>query len=78
MIDGLDRTIVALVHHPLFLETGLTAQRRAELLTLMSRFGAAPESLRAATHPIFGTMSKTEWGRWGYRHVDHHLRQFGL
>ena len=30
------------------------------------------------SHPIFGPLSKAEWGRWGYRHVDHHLRQFGL
>jgi hypothetical protein len=29
------------------------------------------------SHPIFGRVSTSEWGRWGYRHVDHHLRQFG-
>lgn len=29
-------------------------------------------------HPMFGRLSKGEWGRWGYRHMDHHLRQFGL
>jgi hypothetical protein len=29
------------------------------------------------SHPIFGIVSTAEWGRWGYRHVDHHLRQFG-
>ncbi len=28
-------------------------------------------------HPIFGRLSTGEWRRWGYRHVDHHLRQFG-
>jgi len=28
-------------------------------------------------HPFFGTMSQQEWLIWGYRHVDHHLRQFG-
>ena len=28
-------------------------------------------------HPIFGPMSKSEWLRWGYLHMDHHLRQFG-
>lgn len=28
-------------------------------------------------HPIFGEMSATAWLRWGYRHMDHHLRQFG-
>jgi hypothetical protein len=34
-----------------------------------------PASLR---HPIFGRMTAGEWGRWAYRHVDHHARQFGL
>lgn len=29
-------------------------------------------------HPVFGALSVGEWGRWGWRHVDHHLRQFGV
>lgn len=29
-------------------------------------------------HPIFGPMSESDWMRWGYLHVDHHLRQFGV
>jgi len=29
-------------------------------------------------HPLFGPVSAAEWGRWGWRHVDHHARQFGL
>jgi hypothetical protein len=29
-------------------------------------------------HPIFGKMSRRDWMVWGYRHVDHHLRQFGV
>jgi hypothetical protein len=28
-------------------------------------------------HPIFGKMSEGDWLRWGYLHMDHHLRQFG-
>jgi hypothetical protein len=28
-------------------------------------------------HPIFGPRSEKAWLRWGYLHVDHHLRQFG-
>jgi Protein of unknown function (DUF1569) len=31
-----------------------------------------------AAHPIFGPMSQSDWMIWGYRHVDHHLRQFGV
>lgn len=29
-------------------------------------------------HPAMGRLSAAEWGRWGYRHMDHHLRQFSL
>lgn len=32
----------------------------------------------AMCHPIFGRLSRGEWGRWAYRHLDHHARQFGL
>jgi len=29
-------------------------------------------------HPIFGPLTAHEWNVWGFRHADHHLRQFGL
>ena len=29
------------------------------------------------SHPVFGRMSGAAWLRWGYLHMDHHLRQFG-
>jgi hypothetical protein len=29
-------------------------------------------------HPALGSLTRAEWGRWGYRHMDHHLRQFGV
>ena len=51
---------------------------RKELLALMKRFSdAGPESL-CSTHPIFGPMTIRDWKRWGYRHLDHHLKQFGV
>jgi len=28
-------------------------------------------------HPAFGPLSGREWGRIGWKHFDHHLRQFG-
>lgn len=33
--------------------------------------------LARTPHPLFGAMSEEEWLRWGYLHMDHHLRQFG-
>jgi len=29
-------------------------------------------------HPAFGRLTTREWGALGYRHTDHHLRQFGV
>ena len=29
-------------------------------------------------HPIFGDMTKEEWGVIAFKHLDHHLRQFGV
>lgn len=28
-------------------------------------------------HPFFGDMQKKDWGRLIWKHIDHHLRQFG-
>ena len=28
-------------------------------------------------HPFFGPLSPQEWSRGMYKHLDHHLRQFG-
>jgi hypothetical protein len=28
-------------------------------------------------HPFFGALSPQEWSRGMYKHLDHHLRQFG-
>ena len=30
-----------------------------------------------APHPAFGALSRSEWGVLTWKHVDHHLRQFG-
>jgi hypothetical protein len=48
----------------------------AELEALVE--GLTAEKRRfAPSHPIFGRMSETDWLRWAYLHMDHHLRQFG-
>jgi hypothetical protein len=53
------------------------AADRARLLEISEDFVRRldPATMR---HPLFGRMSAGEWGRWAYRHVDHHARQFGL
>jgi hypothetical protein len=31
-----------------------------------------------AIHPLFGKMGKTQWGRVVWKHLNHHLKQFGV
>ena len=51
-------------------------QDRAALAALIRRF-IRPDTV-CQPHPAFGQLSRTELLLWGYGHVDHHLRQFGL
>ena len=48
-----------------------------ELEVLVGRFVAAA-GRDMDRHPMFGDLTRGEWGRWGYRHMDHHLTQFGV
>ena len=48
---------------------------RAELLGLIDAFA---DRQTFGEHPVFGKMSQRAWLTWGYRHLDHHLRQFGV
>lgn len=29
------------------------------------------------SHPFFGRLTRREWSRWAYVHINHHLTQFG-
>ena len=51
---------------------------RAHLLSAIDRFVAAG-LLGCTTHPhsFFGRLNAEEWGVLMYKHLDHHLRQFG-
>lgn len=48
-----------------------------ELTKLLERFTRLPREFEYPDHPIFGKLSDAGWQRWGYLHMDHHLRQFG-
>lgn len=49
---------------------------RAAVIVLVRRFASV--EARYSRHPVFGAMTRDEWLLWGYGHVDHHLRQFGM
>jgi hypothetical protein len=48
----------------------------AQLEALMEVVTAPTRSFDWPLHPVFGRMSDRAWLRWGYLHMDHHLRQF--
>jgi hypothetical protein len=49
----------------------------AAFRTLLERAGAVGPGGSWAEHPLFGNISGKTWGDLAYRHLDHHLRQFG-
>lgn len=48
-----------------------------ELESLLSTITAFIEAEKFYPHPIFGNLTKEDWGLIIYKHLDHHLRQFG-
>lgn len=52
-------------------------EERAALLALLDRIGSGPQDGAGPLHPLFGTLSRREWGVVTHKHVDHHLKQFG-
>lgn len=54
-------------------------RERARLLTLIDRFtSGGPAACTTAPHAFFGPMTPDEWAVLCYKHLDHHLRQFGV
>ena len=55
------------------------AQERARLKELINRFvERGPAAAGQQTHAFFGKLSGAEWGELMYKHIDHHLQQFGV
>jgi hypothetical protein len=54
------------------------ATERRLLLGLVSKFcDGGPERANPWPHGFIGRMRGDEWGRVQWKHLDHHLRQFG-
>jgi len=47
-------------------------------LITFDRMITKQEGHKFSPHPIFGNMSREEWGKVAYKHIDHHFRQFGV
>ena len=52
-------------------------EEREAVLELLERIGKGPRDGAGPAHPLFGPLSRREWGVATYKHTDHHLKQFG-
>ena len=53
-----------------------TRERLASMINVFHERGA--DGLDGNVHPFFGRLTGKQWGETQYKHVDHHLRQFGV
>ena len=54
-------------------------KEKQELIDLIDRFyNGGPDKVGRFPHPMFGTFTTEQWGKSMYKHVDHHLLQFGV
>lgn len=63
----------AFVTQPTSWEADMTTLR-----TLIDRFVADEGRDAWPPHAFFGSMTRRSWGYFTHRHIDHHLRQFGV
>lgn len=49
-----------------------------EFLNTFQRITSFKDTTTFGAHPIFGKLSQDEWGALLFKHLDHHLRQFGV
>jgi hypothetical protein len=53
-------------------------REKARVLAIADRFASGgPAAANGRVHSFFGTMTGDEWGVLTWKHLDHHLRQFG-
>jgi Protein of unknown function (DUF1569) len=58
-------------------ERNLDAER-VRLCSLIDKFvSGGPPLCTCHPHPVFGPLTPVEWAVLMYKHLDHHLRQFG-
>jgi Protein of unknown function (DUF1569) len=52
-------------------------KERQLLIDDINNFGNLTAEDFKGRHHIFGKLTANQWGRLGYKHLDHHLKQFG-
>ena len=58
-------------------DDGDFSERMRELESVLARFATRGPAQEFRPHAAFGELSGADWGALTYRHLAHHLRQFG-
>ena len=53
-------------------------EEKNKLLNSVNRFSAEGYTITSFVHPFFGKLSSQEYALFNYKHLDHHLQQFGV
>ncbi|HYD91420.1 MAG TPA: DUF1569 domain-containing protein [Flavobacterium sp.] len=62
-----------IIHEPNFEEA------RKQLIEMVSKYADEGHSaIKVSKHPFFGNMTMEEWDILQWKHLDHHLKQFGV
>lgn len=58
-------------------EKSFEAEKEKLIHKLRTFQANGPQGCTTRPHPFFGKLSAEQWGKGMYKHIDHHLRQFG-
>lgn len=54
-------------------------EEKKKLIAVINRYVTAGEhEFTKGPHPFFGKLTIDEWNELNYKHIDHHLMQFGV
>ena len=62
-----------------FIMTGMEKNfdtEKNKLLDMVNNF--REENMVNTPHPFFGRLAKEQWSKGSWKHLDHHLKQFGV
>jgi hypothetical protein len=59
-------------------ERDFNVEKEALALLINKFHSAGPSGISKYPHPFFGKLNPEQWGKSMYKHLDHHLKQFGV
>lgn len=51
---------------------------KKELIEKVQKLGEGFHVIKIKTHPFWGKLNEIDWNNLQWKHLDHHLRQFGV